>query len=465
MFFLVPFITSAASALAGAATTAATTAAALGSSAVTAASSLGAGAMTAASNLGAGAMTAASNLGSGAMTAASNLVSGAGSTITKTVAQASKSIPKGPIRFGKGILKDAGKIAKEAADASEKIAKVVTGEPTTKGVAKTSSEIGKYTEKFAQKLGMKKNTAKQLGKLVKNSSKTYGNTSNIKQVYNNIVGNGSDNSVPYQEENESPYTVKSSEKNSKVSQAKDPTNVNGGSWVNKEISASRSKVLTRENLNIIFLIDNSYSMLENGALTQLNFAIPELMHILDSVADENGVNVKVRIISFSDKAKWIVGTPENGVDACSVAWQGISADNNTATSLAIREANKALKKQYLGAHALRPVVLLITDGKCNPQQLSSYHKEIEEMKTKLSGSTGKEKVTRIAIGVNDFDFNELAEFATVAKYHDQDQPLVFTLENMNELIPLISMTVLSSMYSSISADSDDNTIEIVEEYI
>ncbi|MCQ2372696.1 MAG: VWA domain-containing protein [Phascolarctobacterium sp.] len=237
---------------------------------------------------------------------------------------------------------------------------------------------------------------------------------------------------------------------------------NNGAWVTGTDDAAKQDMITKDNVNLILLIDNSYSMYASGALSAMDYMLPDLLHNLSEMADENGVNLKLRLISFSDRAEWLVGKPECGVNVKNVVWQSIKEDNNTATNLAIREANKALKVEYLGAHAVKPVVILVTDGKCNAKDKKDYSLAVAEMKKKLSGKTGKEKVMRVAIGMNDFEASELIEFASVGKLEGQDQPLVFAAKDAGELVGLICMTAESSMYSSI-VDGDEDVIELVQE--
>lgn len=219
---------------------------------------------------------------------------------------------------------------------------------------------------------------------------------------------------------------------------------------------SRDGIITREELNLILLIDNSYSMY-NGRIAQLNSAIPTLKKSLMKIAEDNCVDLKVRIIAFSDEAVWKVGSVEQGEDIANVVWQDLDVVGGTSTPKAIKEANKALRKQYLGAHALRPVVILVTDGYCNPGEHNDYVAAIDEMKKRLAGNTKKEKVTRIAIGVEDYNRDELIEFASEGIISDQYQPLVFEIDKATELGKIINWVTVTSMISSIT---DDDTLDL-----
>ena len=107
---------------------------------------------------------------------------------------------------------------------------------------------------------------------------------------------------------------------------------------------NRDGIITKEELNLILLLDNSYSMY-NGRIAQLNSAIPTLKNSLMKVADDECVDLKVRIIAFSDEAVWKVGSVEQGQDISTVVWKDLDVVGGTSTPKAIREANKALRKE------------------------------------------------------------------------------------------------------------------------
>ena len=122
--------------------------------------------------------------------------------------------------------------------------------------------------------------------------------------------------------------------------------------------------LTKPELNLILMCDNSYSM-AGTRIGQLNHAIPEMKQRLSEFAEDNGVDLKVRIMLFSDNPIWVVGDETSGMDVQNIVWQDADVVDMTYTEKALHEVNKALSKKYLGAHALHPVVILITDGECN----------------------------------------------------------------------------------------------------
>ncbi len=236
--------------------------------------------------------------------------------------------------------------------------------------------------------------------------------------------------------------------------------------LNEEVNlANRGEGLTKQTLNVIFLLDCSYSM-EGSRLGQLNNAMPGVLDTMKEIGEDEGVNVSLRVISFSDRPKWEYGSVEQGEDVNNIVWNDLHPIGGTDTASAIYEACKSLKKSYLGARALHPVVILITDGGSNEPDKTLA--AIEELKKKLAGNTGKEKVTRIAIGVEDYYEPELNAFASVGKIvhadgvENENVPLVFKIDKAEDLKKYINCVAASSMYSSITgaADTEGTTVEL-----
>ena len=218
--------------------------------------------------------------------------------------------------------------------------------------------------------------------------------------------------------------------------------------------AIKDGILTTDTLNLILLVDNSYSMID-GKIEKVNYQMPILKNRLMKLAEDQGVELKIRIIAFSDEAIWKVGSVTEGEDIANVVWTDLEVVGETCTSKAIREANKALRKEYLGSHALRPVVILVTDGYCTDLP-ADYIAAVDEMKKRLAGNSGKEKVTRIAIGVGengDYNRDDLVAFASEGFIDDEKQPLVFDVENPDKLGKVINLTAVTSMISSITDEA------------
>jgi len=228
--------------------------------------------------------------------------------------------------------------------------------------------------------------------------------------------------------------------------------------------ANYNGILTREVLNLFLVIDTSTSM--NGArIGQVNSSFKDLSNSLKQFASDHNVQINLRVIAFNDEPTWIIGNIESGVDIENVVWKNLTCYGCTNTAKALEEVNKALKVKFLGAHALRPVVTLITDGYCNADDHPEYLNQIEIMKKKLSGTTGTEKVTRVAIGVKQENKVQLEEFASLGKTEDFDGTerlikLVYNVDDPDDLAKTINWTVITSLYSSLNTDNNDEIIII-----
>ena len=230
---------------------------------------------------------------------------------------------------------------------------------------------------------------------------------------------------------------------------------------------ARKDILTKNHLKIIIVVDRSGSM-AGTPITQVNAAMGPLKKKLSKTAEETNVELEIKVIVFSDNAQCIVGTEDTFESIENFNWQDITAEGGTSTPRALKLVNDALK--FDGnevVHQLKPVVILLTDGGCNPSEIPAYRNEIEKLKTKLSGGTGREKVVRIGIGVGDYDEAQIAEFATVGRINDKDTPLVFRVDHAEDLAEVINWVADSSIYPSVHPGQDEvfDMGEIDEEWL
>ena len=122
-------------------------------------------------------------------------------------------------------------------------------------------------------------------------------------------------------------------------------------------------VVTRECLNIIFLLDTSGSM-SGERINQLNHAMYDALTELSAVAVQAEADAFVRIVEYNSSVDWIVGDAKTGVKAedAANAWRNLTANGGTDTAGAIRKCLEALHTKYLGERNRKPVVVLVTDG-------------------------------------------------------------------------------------------------------
>lgn len=219
--------------------------------------------------------------------------------------------------------------------------------------------------------------------------------------------------------------------------------------------------VVKERLNIIFLLDHSGSM--GGArIAQLNHAMPDALLEMQKVATEEEAEVAVRVVAFGSTAKWYVGNAEKGVDIGEISgnWKELSAMGSTDTAGAIDLALTSLKTQYLGTRNYHPVVVLVTDGRSDDPEKTQ--KSIDKLKVAMAGSTGKEKIIRIAIGVQDYYEPELKAFASTGTVDGvEGTPLVFKVDNVEQLSQCLKGIAVSSLYSAVNGAGDGEGDSII----
>jgi len=224
----------------------------------------------------------------------------------------------------------------------------------------------------------------------------------------------------------------------------------------------------KQALNLTLILDTSGSM-TGPRIAQLNHAMPDMLRELNKVALKQEVDAYIRVIEFNTQSKWIIGDAENGVKAEDAVnmWSNLNAGGGTDTAAAIKLCLDCLRVRYLGTENYLPVVVLITDGESN--DFEDTKAAIELMKKALAGNTGKEKVKRIAVGVQDYNEEELIAFASTGTIDygggnvQENVPLVFKVDNVSDLSNVIKNIAVSSLYSATGAGEDVDNVELVIE--
>ena len=203
--------------------------------------------------------------------------------------------------------------------------------------------------------------------------------------------------------------------------------------------------------NIVFLLDASGSM-SGERISQLNYAMQETLNELVKESTKSEMDIFVRIIKFNSDLEWVVGDECKGVlvDDAVKAWKDLVATGGTNTAGAIEESLKAFKAKYYGYRNKKPVVILVTDGESNDAKETK--RAVDKLKVAMSGNTGKEKIVRIAIGVEDHNEDELNYFASKGDIIDdtgerKNAPLVFGVSSASAISRVIKNVAVSSLYS------------------
>lgn len=215
-----------------------------------------------------------------------------------------------------------------------------------------------------------------------------------------------------------------------------------------EFDASTSKPA----LSLTFLADSSISM-KGVKIDQLNRAIQEAAAVASETAEEEDIDLRMRVIDFSDQARWVVGDTKKGVERVD-RFEKLNAGGMTNTAAAIDLAGTICRSEILGERSLKPVFILITDGYSNDP--GKTRDAIERFKETLPSRSGADsKMIRIALGVKGANEAELKSFATEGTIVHEDEtveetvPFVFSCDEISALRGLLKNLTETSIVSQL----------------
>lgn len=144
-------------------------------------------------------------------------------------------------------------------------------------------------------------------------------------------------------------------------------------------------------LHFIWIADCSGSMVTDGKIQALNFAIKEAIIPMRDVADENvNAQVLVRALKFSTGAQWHISQP---TPVENFEWTDLAADGTTDMGKALSMVADQLKMPPMSARALPPVLVLISDG----QPTDDFAKGLQDL---MNEPWGK-KAVRMAVAIGE----------------------------------------------------------------
>lgn len=218
---------------------------------------------------------------------------------------------------------------------------------------------------------------------------------------------------------------------------------------------------SKSALSLTILADSSISM-KGVKIDQLNRAIQEAAAAAAETAEEEGIDLKMRVIDFSDDAKWVVGETNTGAESID-SFETLTADGLTNTAAAIDLAATICHPEILGERSLKPVFILITDGYSN--EPGKTIAAIERLKKSLPTKPGADnKMIRIALGVKGANETELKSFATEGTIVHKDEtaeenvPFVFHCDEIFALKGLLKNLTETSIVSQLMDGVRDEDI-------
>ena len=205
--------------------------------------------------------------------------------------------------------------------------------------------------------------------------------------------------------------------------------------------------IARQELNVIFVIDNSGSM-QGEKIGAVNNAIRDVMSIMPDIQDDTGdATIKISAMTFSDDAKWIYSEPKTIEE---FKWRDISTEGATNLSAAYDELSRYLCKRESGGKmpdlgGVAPIIILMTDGMPTSYD---WEKHLSDLKKK-----GWFKVAlkyAIAIEVNTDEARDV-----LSKFTGNPETVltVYTAEALRRVIKVIAITASKVKSSSASVGS------------
>ncbi len=209
--------------------------------------------------------------------------------------------------------------------------------------------------------------------------------------------------------------------------------------------------ISRRSLHFFILADCSGSMKVDGRIQSLNYAIASIAPtLINWEKEQEQAQIFVRAIAFADQAWWHIESPQP-IELLN--WVPLTHVEKGLTSMgaAIRMVADAISPEKFEPRSLRPVILLITDGK--PTDVEEFEIGLRELFSLPAGKAAIRLAVAIGQGANVSYLNRFI--------NDPDIPVLIA-ENVDQIaVKLTAATLAISKMSSIGSDRKQVTEQII----
>lgn len=211
--------------------------------------------------------------------------------------------------------------------------------------------------------------------------------------------------------------------------------------------------ITRQQLHLVFVIDNSGSM-SGDKIGAVNNAIRDVMAIMPEIQEDTmDAEIRISALTFNDDSKWVYPEPKGATE---FRWNDITADGGTDYSKAYDELSKFLCKESKGGHmpeigGVAPILLLMTDG-----LPTSYDWEEHLNALKKKGWFRVALKYALAIGI---DSDEAMDVLTKFTGNPETVLKTYTAEALRKAIHVIAVTASRVKSNSASMHSGGKAMD------
>ena len=209
--------------------------------------------------------------------------------------------------------------------------------------------------------------------------------------------------------------------------------------------------IKRQELNLLFIIDNSGSM-EGEKIGAVNNAIRDIMTIMPEIQeDTSDADIMISALTFSDDAKWVYAEPQRVTE---FKWKDIRTDGCTNLSCAYDELSKFLCRRSNGGKmpdigGVAPIIILMSDGMPTSYDWEDHLKELRKK--------GWFKVAlKYALAIQ-IDTQEAMDVLSKFTGNNETVLKVYTAEALRQVIKVIAVTA-SKVKSSSSIINGSNLV-------